>query len=74
MWKPNTRYQKRVLEAVAAASPGGVVASEFRGLAREQCRLYLFERDLLEMVEGRVLLTLDGEEAWSTGHHWDRFA
>ncbi|MCK5712983.1 MAG: hypothetical protein KAI25_09720 [Hyphomicrobiaceae bacterium] len=74
MWKPNTKGQKRLLEALAAQSPSGIEVAEFIKLAREQCRLYLFERDLVELVGDHVVLTVEGEEAWSTGHHWDRFA
>lgn len=74
MWKPNTEGQKRVLEALASSSPTGVDAATFSKLAREQCRMYLFERGLVVLLGGCVVLTPDGEDAWSTGHHWDRFA
>lgn len=74
MWKPNTAGQKRMLEALAAESPMGIESSEFSKLAREQCRMYLFERGLVALLGGFVVLTPDGEDAWSSGHHWDRFA
>ncbi len=75
MWKPNTPGQKRLLEALADTSPSGITSVEWVKLAREECRMYLFERGLVELVDnGHVVLTTDGEEAWSSGHHWDRFA
>ena len=73
MWKPNTKGQKRLLEALAASSPSGIGMADFRKLAREQCRMYLFERGLADMHGSSVVLTPEGEEAWSTGWHWDRF-
>ena len=75
MWKPNTTGQKRLLERLADASPTGIASDEWVKLAREECRMYLFTHGLVELVDQyNVVLTVDGEEAWSSGHHWERFA
>ena len=74
MWKPNTKGQKRMLEYLAAASPTGIASDEWSKLAREQCRMYLFQHGLVELESDHVVLTVDGEEAWASGYHWDRFA